>query len=141
MGGAARLRYGVTYTAKYVLLASYVSFSGGGPGAGVKVTAVKKSSASTATGAIDVNVVIVGTKNITASRTAAGQRNLDTLFQGVENYYEQANTGLHLGSVQAVEWDCDHDGDAFANTELSQLGTLSSPTAARWRRRGPRARR
>jgi hypothetical protein len=117
-----RLRYGGTYTAKYVLLAnSYKTING--YTADLEVTVIKKTD-SNAGGAIDLNVILVGTKNVQASRTTTGQRNLDTLFSKVYSYYNQAGTGVKLGQINPIEFPCDQCGDYYADMPVSDLSYL-----------------
>jgi hypothetical protein len=125
-GGQPRLQYGTTYIAKYVLIAdSYSDLTDTGMRAGLQVNVVKKTNLNqTPSGAIDVNIVIVGAKNIAASHTDAGQRNLDTVFSAVKNTYSQSNLGLNLGNIQVYEWGC--DGEAYSNVTTSELGTMFS---------------
>jgi hypothetical protein len=128
-GAPARLRYNVTYTAKYVMLAEFVTLSGFGYTGDLEVTVVKKTD-TTAGGAMDLNVILVGDKNVQASRTDAGKRNLDTLFDYVQTYYSQANVGVSLGTINAVEWPCASGGDAYANVSVDDLGTLFGLTSS-----------
>jgi hypothetical protein len=122
--GTTRLRYGVNYTAKYVLLSdSYASLNG--YTADFKVTVVKKTStASPLRGALDINYILVGNKNIQASRTTKGQRNLNTLTTAFAQYLGQSNPNIKLGNVQAIEWPCDTGGDQYANVDVADLGTM-----------------
>jgi hypothetical protein len=117
-----RLRYGGSYTAKYVLLAnSYRSING--YTADIEVTVVKKTDQS-AGGAIDLNVILVGTKNVQASRTTKGQANLNTLFNKVYSYYNQAGTDVKLGAINAIEFPCDQCGDYYVETPITDLSYL-----------------
>ncbi|HLD98775.1 MAG TPA: hypothetical protein VJB59_00865 [Bdellovibrionota bacterium] len=106
-----KLRSGVNYTAKYVIIASdYLEVSG--YDVGLKVTALKKMNTAAANGAIDLNVFLVGAKNVAASRTPKGQQNLDLLFKSVFAHYNQVS--IKIGSVRVVEWGCLEGGDLFA---------------------------
>lgn len=117
-----RLRAG-TYTAKYVLVANgYVSLEG--HSAGLKLTVIQKSDSSVSGGALDVNVILVGTSNINASRTAKGQANLNSLFNSVYSMYAQNGVGVKLGSVNVIEWPCEQGGDAYANVSIDALGPM-----------------
>ena len=120
----SRLRYGGNYTAKYVLLSdSYATLSG--VTSGLKVTVVKKTSTrSTLGGAVDLNVILVGNSNIRASRTVKGQQNLNTLVKGVVDYYSQANVGVGVGAVNAIEWPCSAGGETYANPDVSVLSSM-----------------
>ncbi len=125
----ARLRYGVNYTARYLLLADrYASLSG--QTANLKITAIKKTSTRTSPGgAFDINLILVGSNNIKASRTAKGQQNLNTLAAQISDYYSQASTNLKLGAVHAIEWPCDSGGDQYSTTSVSELPELFSASS------------
>ena len=111
---SGKLRYGVTYTAKYVLITdSYASLSG--YTAGLKVTAVKKTSShGSVGGAVDLNLILVGTTNVQASRTAKGQQNLNTLVSNLASYFGQSNLNLKLGTIKSIEWPCESGGDQYS---------------------------
>ena len=116
-----KLRSGVNYTAKYVLLASNYITVGSGSTAGLKVTAVKKrSNRAGVGGAIDLNVILVGQKNVQHSRTEQGKRNLDTLFGLVNDYLSQATSGIGIGAVHVYEWGCADGGEVFATASLNE---------------------
>jgi hypothetical protein len=113
------------YVAKYVLVAnSYNSFSAGAYTGGFEFRLVQRATGTTIAGAVDLNVILVGTTNVNASRTAKGQQNLNTLLGQVGAYYAQAGTGIKIGSVNAIEWPCDSGGDSYANVGTSGLGGM-----------------
>ncbi|MCM2279487.1 MAG: hypothetical protein NDJ89_15535 [Oligoflexia bacterium] len=116
-----KLRSGVNYTAKYVLITEEAS-SVTGLSAGMELTVLKKSDA-TSGGAVDLNLVIVGNSNISASRSEKGTRNLNTLLGSVSELLNQAGTGIRIGSVSLYEWG-GTDGDAYATIRSDQLSTL-----------------
>lgn len=124
---SGKLRSGTTYTAKYLLVASqYASFDTN-RSVGLKVEVIKKAnSSSTVGGAIDLNIVLVGNKNIQASRTAAGKRNLDSLMSAVYDQYSQSSVNVKLGKINVVEWTCENDGDSNADIGVLSLGSLFS---------------
>jgi hypothetical protein len=123
-----KLVYGVTYTAKYVLLADSYSSIGSSATAGVSVQVIKKTKTSNAAaGAIDVNVVLVGCDVAQASRTDKGKINLDSLFAAVQGFYEQANVNVKFGTVQAYEWQ---DGEAYADLNTLDLGAMVQSAGA-----------
>jgi hypothetical protein len=128
--GSKKLRSGVTYTAKYVLLTSdYAEISG--YTATLEVVAIKKKvTRSTIGGAIDVNVFLVGSTNIEASRTAKGQQNLDLLMNIVFEQYAQTNSNIKLGTVNVIEWSCENGGDSYATLSLNDLGALFAKGSA-----------
>ncbi len=122
----ARLRYGVSYTAKYVLVAdSYSTVTS--KTASIELTVYKRqtpASAAASAGAVDLNIFLVGDTNVQASRTAIGQRNLNTLVNSVGDYYNQAGAEVKLGSVNAVEWACATGGESYSALNVSSLGTM-----------------
>lgn len=116
-----RLRVG-TYTAKYVMLTNSLDALNSSYSGSVRLTVVRKKGVNAATNnaaqAMDLNVVLVGTKNIEDSRTLKGKQNLDALFQHVYNQYyvqNKASVGIRLGTVNVYEWDCQRGGDTYAN--------------------------
>jgi hypothetical protein len=131
-----RLRSGVTYTAKYVMLTnSYVCPNGtglfeGNPNATLTVSVVRKKDGNAGAGskgALDLNVVLVGTKNIEDSRTDKGKANLNALFTHVYNHYftnNQSSTGVKLGRINVYEWTCENGGDAYADVEIELTGEM-----------------
>ncbi|MGK5088892.1 M43 family zinc metalloprotease [Bdellovibrionota bacterium FG-2] len=124
-----RLRYGGKYHAKYVLLAANYATVTTAAAAQLEVTVIKKKEAATATaigGAVDLNIVIVGSDNIAASRTVKGKQNLDSLFTLVQQYFGHENVGVKLGSVNAIEWGCEAGGDSYANVGAMKLGDMFS---------------
>lgn len=135
--GTGRLRTG-TYTARYVLLADrYKSVTG--YEANLKLTVTRKKDPGGTGGAVDLNIVLVGTSNIQAARTDQGKRNLDTLLSMVHGYLNQVNVGVKLGEVQVFEWGCEADGDAYANVDVNALGTMFATGSTNLAGSGPRA--
>ena len=115
---------GLSYNAQYVLVAdSYASLTGYNAGIELQVTK-KTDSGSTSNGAFDLNIVLVGSDVITASRTAKGQQNLNTLIASVNNVYNQTSTGVQLGTITPVEWTCEQGGDAYATVDSTQIGQM-----------------
>lgn len=126
---SGKLRTG-TYTAKYVMVASTTTNLSDNYSVGIQVDVVRKKSASGAgNGAMDLNVILVGTKNINDSRTAKGKQNLDALFAHFYNHYNADNAsavGVKLGAVNVYEWTCENGGDAYADVDLSDRGDMFS---------------
>jgi hypothetical protein len=117
-----RLRYGGTYTAKYVLIASdYSSVSG--QTAAIQLTVTKKKDVN-AGGAVDLNVILVGDQNVNDSHTAKGQQNLNLLFQDVYNLYNQSGTAVQLGNINVIEWADAQGGAPYANIDVSEIGFM-----------------
>lgn len=115
-----KLRYGANWTAKYVLI-DFNHSSVSSQTATLKLNIVKKTDTGSG-GALDLNVILVGDKNVEASRSAAGKRNLDTLFNEVHSLYSQV--GVKLGTINVFEWPCAAGGDAYSNISLSKMGDL-----------------
>lgn len=127
--GSGKLRVG-SYTAKYVILAdSYSSLTN--RNAGIKLTVQKKvSNQAIGTGAMDVNIILVGNTNIQASRTAKGQQNLNTLMAEFVTLFGQSNAGIKVGKVNAIEYDCLAGGDDFSALPVGDLGSLFAKSAS-----------
>lgn len=128
-----KLRSGVTYTAKYVLLTdSYASVTG--YTAGLRVNVIKKRDTSAVAGsnngAVDLNVILVGSTNIAASRTTKGQTNLNELMNHVYTHFNQSGTGIKLGTVRAFDVATCDSGNAYANVDLDDLGTMLAQLSA-----------
>jgi hypothetical protein len=119
-----------TYTAYYALVATQYSTLGSSYQGGFTLTQVKKKTAATIAGAVDLNVILVGTTTVNASRTVKGQQNLDTLLSAVQTYYGQAGVGIKLGQITAIEWPCEAGGDAYANVGTSGLGAMFAAGAS-----------
>lgn len=123
-----KLRSGVSYTAKYVMLYDRSSFMGDSYGGTLKVTAVRKKDGNTGvgnTGAIDFNVVIVGSKNIEHSRTSKGKQNLNALMSHVVDHFGgDSGDKVKIGQIDVYEWDCAHGGDDYAIVDIDDVGIL-----------------
>ena len=127
----SRLRYGVNYTARYILLADSYSTLGLSYTAGLTVTVVKKTNPKTSPGgAVDVNFILVGADNVQASRTTKGKQNLNTLAAAVVQNYSQSNMNLKIGTVRGFEWGCASGGDDVADIVVSDIGTLFAGSGA-----------
>lgn len=123
-----KLRPGI-YTAKYVLVSSgYTGLRDLVP-ATLKLTVLKKfdSTLPGSTRKMDLNVILVGDRNVQDSRTPKGKQNLDALFSHVyETYFEenQDTVGITIGRLSVFEWCGETGGDAFAVTGSERLGEL-----------------
>lgn len=119
-----RMRFGTTYTAKYAL------YSNANPTlenktATMELSVIRKiDSSATIGGAIDLNVILVGSKTIQSSRVSKGQVNLNELFSAFYAYYNQSNTNIKLGSINVIEWTCEKGGDSYSTTDVSKLGAM-----------------
>lgn len=119
---------GVTYTAKYLLLASHYTSLGDSYSGSMKLTVIrKKDSNSNGNGAIDLNVIFVGNKNINHSRTEKGKQNLDALFTHVTNHLNTDNavsTGIKIGKINVLEWDCSNGAESYATVSTEDTGAM-----------------
>lgn len=112
---------GVEYTARYVLLADSQRQVSGFMG-DVEVSVFKKKDENRDEGGMEINVVLVGEKNVKASRTAKGKRNLNALFQHVVNHYGEAH--IQIRRINIIEWGCPEGGDGYAVLDINQMGKL-----------------
>ena len=119
-----RLPFGGTYTAKYALVAGGYSTVTSGSTGTVRLRVVQKTKAANSTSAIDLNLVLVGSNNVNASRTAKGKQNLDLLLQAVYDHYSQSNVTTKIGRINVIEWPCESGGAAYAAVKASQLSQL-----------------
>ncbi|HTL12095.1 MAG TPA: hypothetical protein VL588_06385 [Bdellovibrionota bacterium] len=130
--GGGKLLTG-TYTAHYVLLTTNYSFIQG-YNAGIRLTVTRKKDtgapalppAAVNNGAVDVNVILVGSKNIAAGRTAKGHANLNALLRHVQDLYSSASDGLgvRLGTISSYEWSCAQGGDDYSTLDFRDVGDL-----------------
>lgn len=128
------LRFGESYRAKYTLLLDkYDSYSEvmnslSVPRTGqFKLTVLrKKTSKESTVGALDLNIILVGARNVAASRTEKGQQNLNALLTHIQKRFDPGGQGLKIGKVQVFEWDCRNGGDPYAEISIENLGNLFS---------------
>jgi hypothetical protein len=130
-----KLRQG-TYTASYLLMASHYK-EVNGRSATMKLDVIKRvnpDARAAQNGAIDLNVVIVGSANISDARTVNGKRNLNDLFKYVYDHFSayESNSGnalhrygpgIRLGTIRVYKL-AGSAGEAFADTDIEQLGEL-----------------
>jgi hypothetical protein len=90
----------------------------------VKLTVIEKIAKHSDKKAIDLNIVLVGSKNIQDSHSESGRRNLNLLFTHVNNHFSQTQPGIKLGSIKSFEWTKEKQGDAFAQISIGKLGEL-----------------
>jgi hypothetical protein len=119
---SSKLKSGVHYTARYVLMSdSYSSIPSGYTG-GLSVSIVKKSKASNSNpSAIDINLIFVGTDVTQASRNDQGKINMDRLMAAVQNYFSAASVNVKLGVISAYEWT---GGDQYSELATTQFGAM-----------------
>jgi len=123
------LRFGQSYQAKYALIMESYSNRNqaeGPPKGKVKLTVIRKKSENITSGAMDLNIILVGAKNVSASRSPKGKQNLDALISHVQKRFNAGEAGLKIGTVQVFEWDCRNGGDAYADLSVENLGDFFS---------------
>lgn len=125
---AGQLKPGV-YTAKYVLLSDSYATVSAGHSANLQINILQKYDNNSG-GAVDLNIILVGTKNIADSHTTKGQQNLDALMTSLVGYYNQASTNIKIGKINAIEFNCQAGGDGYANVVLSKLGNMFSSASS-----------
>ena len=116
------------YYAKYVMMSdSSGSVASGTVGLSVKVTqkqdAGGRALSSGVGGAVNLNVILVGDKNISDSHSTKGSQNLNFLFQEV-NTILKSNANIGLGNIKVYEWSDANGGDQYSTVQYSDLGTL-----------------
>ena len=137
------------YRAKFMMIASNFA-SIPSATASFKITVTRKTDNravanynNNANGAIDLNVILVGSKNVADSQTTKGQANLDALFRRVYDHYNQdgdfpisaatptpttvyGGVGIQIGEINVYEMGCENSSDLefFANIPASRLGDL-----------------
>jgi hypothetical protein len=124
-GSKLRSGPGVKYKATYVLIAnnSSVSFKDSIMGK-FKLSVLKKAASNADKQAIDVNVVLVGSKNVKDSRTSKGKANLDLLFSHFAAHLSQTNSNIKLGKIHPIEWGSELGGDAFSQISILEMNQL-----------------
>jgi hypothetical protein len=114
-----------TYTARYFLIADGYPTVPVGNNATLTVSVVEKKAATNpASGAVDINVILVGSHNISDSHTVAGQRNLNTMATALGTYLGNANSNIKLGQVNVYELTCQEGGEALATISSDEVGIL-----------------
>jgi len=117
------------YYAKYVLLSN----SGGsvsGQTAGVQVgVGIKKDTlprnTGTINGGINLNLIIVGDKNISDSHSPAGARNLDLLLAELSRLLKvESGAKIGLQNIKIYEWSDVNGGSQYSQVNLDRLGDL-----------------
>ncbi len=122
VGGKLPYGGGYVYHARFLLMGADAGFSISGNTADLRVTVVKKTDTDTvgaATGTLDLNLILVGDKNVQASRSLKGQQNLTELLKSVRDIYSP--TGISIGQVNVYEWSSAENGNYYANTPYDEL--------------------
>ena len=118
------------YYAKYILMSDRgVGVSTASADLQVKLT-IKKDSAArnqgSSNGAINLNVILVGSKNINDSHTSKGAMNLNLLFKEVNRIFKNEGTNISIGTIKAYEWRDVDGGDYYSEINYEYLGELFS---------------
>jgi hypothetical protein len=123
-----------TYTATYALLSNLIDTTASTGNGALEyraalelTTYIKKDSDQNSSGyrgTVDLNVILVGSQNVTDAASSAGQRNLNALFQIVNDQLAQTNSEIRLGTVRAYDWDDSLDGDLWASVDLEDTPDL-----------------
>lgn len=122
-----KLRSGVTYTARYVLMTDRYSSLSGYTG-GLSVSVIKKSKAvNTSPGALDVNLIFVGYDVAQASRAAKGKINMDRLMTATQNFFNVSGVNVKLGVITAYEWT---DGEQYGDLTTDEFGSMVAAGSA-----------
>ncbi len=116
------------YYAKYVLMSDRsIGVSTASANLQVKL-AIKKDTVARSpagtSGAINLNVVLVGSKNINDSHTSKGAVNLNLLFKEVNRIFKNEGTNISIGTIKAYEWRDVDGGDYYSQIDYSYLGEL-----------------
>lgn len=123
------LRFGQPYQAKYALImenyANRPLLADSQKGK-VKLTVIRKKAEKIRSGTMDLNIILVGSKNVSESRNPKGKQNLDALISHVQRRFNLGGSGLKIGTIQVFEWDCRNGGDAYADVSIENLGALFS---------------
>jgi hypothetical protein len=76
-------------------------------------------------GGININLILVGDKNINDSHTTNGRRNLNLLFQEVNRIFQtQSGAQMGLNQVKVYEWADTDGGSQYSHVDLELLGDL-----------------
>jgi hypothetical protein len=117
------------YYAKYILL----SDSGGSVSsqlADLKVTLtvkkdVKARNTGSVNGGINLNLILVGDKNISDSHSVKGARNLSLLFSEVNRLFKVVSgAALGINNIKVYEWSDANGGNQYSQVDYTNLGVL-----------------
>lgn len=123
-----KLRSGVHYTARYVLMADRYATVGTSYSGGLSVSIIKKTkAANTNPGALDVNLIFVGYDVIEATRSAHGKINMDRMMSATQDYLAVSNVNVKLGVITAYEWT---GGEQYAELATTDFGEMVAAGSA-----------
>ncbi len=118
------------YFAKYIL----VSNSGGsvsGVTAGLQVRVFSKKDTVPAnadvvtSGGINLNLILVGSKNVNDSHLASGKRNLNLLLKELNRLLKtESGAKLALNEINVFEWTDENGGSQYSAVDLNYLGDM-----------------
>lgn len=115
------------YYAKYVLMSDRnVAVTTATADLRVRLTTKKDTVARndpTSNGAININVVLVGSGNINDSHTPKGAQNLNLLFQEVNQILKNA-ANISIGDIKVYEWRDEDGGDYYSQVDYSLVGEM-----------------
>jgi len=116
------------YYAKYVLVSDRgIGLAGATANLRVRTTAKKDTAARNfgpSNGTINLNVILVGDKNINDSHTPKGAQNLNLLFQEANQILKAGNSNLSFGNITTYEWRDANGGDYVSQIDYSLVGLL-----------------
>jgi len=117
------------YTAKYILSARGFSTLPDKPTAKMKLIVTRKTDQkgqvdSKLKGAINLNVILVGSKNVDPIKTEKGKLNFTALFQHVYDHFNQTSTGIKLGKINVIDWTDDDLGSIYSDVETKNVGSM-----------------
>lgn len=89
----------------------------------VKRDTVARGPASSTNGAINLNIILVGSTNINDSHTAMGAQNLNLLY-GEVNSLLKAGAGVGINDIKVFEWADANGGSQYSQVAVDDLGTM-----------------
>ncbi len=117
------------YYAKFLLLSDSGN-SVASTKANLKVTlSIKKDTlardATSSNGGLNLNVILVGDKNVNDSHSTKGTRNLNLLFKEVDRLFSAVSgSKIGISSVKVYEWTDANGGSQYSQVDYSDLGNL-----------------
>ena len=115
------------YYAKYIVLSDSGSTVDADTTDLLVTQVIKKDSSARSTGstngAINLNIVLVGSQNISDSHSQKGAQNLNLLL-GEVNRILTSNVGVGINSVKAYEWSDANGGSQYSQVNFDNLGVM-----------------
>jgi hypothetical protein len=76
-------------------------------------------------GGVNVNLILVGDKNVNDSHTSKGARNLNLLFQELNRIFKtESGANMGLNQIKVYEWRNADGGSRYSQVDLDALGDL-----------------